>query len=496
MAASLPSWEGVSNDIMTAIHNLLVSAKNGDRQQYVSLPSLFNLARYISQSSLVVEAIRVMLYSSGTARKDSPVVLSHKNLRSNHRQIMSSLSKLVLASKLASGTQPPEDAVVKMQSCCRDVLTAVRHFIASAIEADVPLSRVESSNEGAAGGRHPARLESAVSQNTVGTYEPMAENSHQTSETQMASSMTMGANLISYLERYTRSVVKMISLLMKSIREEQCSSQKLIQDVRAMVTEVGNFLAAVDEMPIDTLTDELSVDFKVNRLSLYNSISGLVMATQTATSPLAPANAMEQVVLSTGLVEKAVKDLLISTKFLVEEKESMEQHGSEEDPVKPRRTVSLSALAPPVLTAIPEAELTIKPGHVGRGNNSRFDENVPPKSAGPLGGSRPFDESSGGYSLEKVKTSGREKLKKFFGDSSFNSSSTSHPLPPVPVAASAKVEVPRPWYLEYDYAENDLQFTAEGSQVKGGTIEALVERLTLHDSYSMCACNSSNTLYI
>ena len=49
------------------------------------------------------------------------------------------------------------------------------------------------------------------------------------------------------------------------------------------------------------------------------------MSTQTATSPLSPSNALEQVILATGLVEKALNDLLISIKFLVEEKESVER---------------------------------------------------------------------------------------------------------------------------------------------------------------------------
>jgi hypothetical protein len=446
IASNAPmSWNSLSDDIIAAIHNLNVSAKNG-------LNDMF-----ISQSSIVVEAIRVMLYASGTARKDAPAVASHKNLKANHRQIMNSLSKLVLSSKLASGANPPSDAVAKMQNCCHEVLLSVRHFVAAAIEAEISISYAQD------GGTLGA--DSLVSHNEHGTEHDSAH--------QLASTLTMGADLVTYLERYTRSVVKMISSLMRSIREDQCSSQKLIQDVRSMVTEVGNFLAAVDEMPIDTLTDELSVDFKVNRLALYNSISGLVMATQTATSPLAPANALEQVVLCTGLVEKAVKDLLISTKFLIEEKESIDSHQLESDDlVKPRRTVSLSALAPPTLTPIPESELAIRTPAVRHHLN---ESSAPPKSAGPLGPPRNEPE------VEKTAgTKTRDKLKKFFGESISSSSLQVTPLPLTP-----SKEVPRVWYLEYDYDSADLQFTAEGGNVKGGTIVALVERLTLHDSFSI-----------
>ncbi|KAI9358689.1 ras guanine nucleotide exchange factor domain-containing protein [Pilaira anomala] len=40
------------------------------------------------------------------------------------------------------------------------------------------------------------------------------------------------------------------------------------------------------------------------------------------------------------------------------------------------------------------------------------------------------------------------------------------------------------WYLGYDYPEGDLVFTVENS-IKGGTLRALVERLTLHDFIDM-----------
>lgn len=398
-----------------------------------------------------------MLYASGTARKDAPAVAAHRNLRANHRQIMNSLSKLVLSAKLASGVHPPPEAVGKMQACCHEVLVAVKHFVTSAVEADISIHNIEDlhSEHGYKG-----------SESTV-----FAGNGHGNPQS--------SAELISYLERYTRSVVKMISSLMKSIRAEECNSSTLIADVRSMVTEVGNFLASVDELPIDTLTDELSVDFKVNRLALYNSISGLVMATQTATSPLAPSNALEQVVLSTGLVEKAVKDLLISTKFLIEEKEALDMSKNSEgvlsavdldELIKPRRTVSLSALAPPILTPIPESELQQLPFSATKAPESALNSKDYPKSAGPgPAPRRPFEDEH-----EKRKSTGRDKIKKFFGEVPDNKAAGS----------SMPVREARPHYMEYDYDPNDILFNMEG-KVKGGSLEALIERLTLHDSFSM-----------
>jgi hypothetical protein len=95
----------LNDDILAANNNLDVSSKNGMEEMF------------ISQSSIVVESILVMFYASGTAHKDSTAVAENKNLKANHRQIMNSLSKLVLSSKLASGSNHSAKSVEKMQSC-------------------------------------------------------------------------------------------------------------------------------------------------------------------------------------------------------------------------------------------------------------------------------------------------------------------------------------------------------------------------------------------
>jgi len=55
-----------------------------------------------------------------------------------------------------------------------------------------------------------------------------------------------------------------------------------------------------------------------------------------------------------------------------------------------------------------------------------------------------------------------------------------------------KKESSKKWYLEYDYDQKDLLFNMEG-KVKGGTFEALVERLTCHDSFDS---NFTNTFLL
>ncbi|TPX62785.1 hypothetical protein SpCBS45565_g06925 [Spizellomyces sp. 'palustris'] len=476
------SWNKLTADIVQAIHHLNHSAKHSIKE------------RFIPQSSSIVESIRIMLYASGTARKDAPLVASHKMLKMHHRHIMSSLSKLVLSAKLASGVWPPPDAVSKMQQAASEVLLAVRHFVAAAQEAgvEVRMSDIVDGTEAILEGQiEPSGIPAGRPNGDRGSVSS-ADSANNQADSQALSQQT-NSELIAQLERYTRSVVQMISRMVKSVRDDQCSSSMLITQVKSMVTEVGNFLALVDELPLDSLSEELTVDFKVNRLTLYNSISGLVMATQTATNPLAPSNAVEQVILSTGLVEKAVKDLLISTKFLIEEKESLEQltlqnyieqYGQtrrlSEAAVRPRRAMSLSVLGPNSLGGIPEngekdldgmstTDDPVRPFFGRSMSSSAISEKPAQAPAAPLSVIPDEDFLDKGASPERRPSKGSSKIQQILGVEA----------PPEPVPRKPVNDIPR--FLAYDYKHDDIVFNMEG-KVKGGTLKALVERLTLHDS--------------
>ncbi|KAJ3007665.1 hypothetical protein HKX48_008993 [Thoreauomyces humboldtii] len=453
------SWSRLMGDIVNAVQALGGSGRLGNKE------------RFIPQSSAIVEAIRLMLYASGTARKDAPLVASHKTLKIHHRHIMSSLSRLVLHAKLASGVWPPPDAGQKMQQAANDVLAAVRQFVAAAQEAGVTV--MEGMDDGSAeGDLRPSSMSS--------------DGSMKVTDRQLSMQQT-NSELIAQLEKFTRSIVKMLADMVAVVNSAQGESATLITQVKLTVMEVGNFLALVEEIPLDYLSDELTVDFKVNRLSLYNSVTGLVNAISTATKPLPPQNASEQVVLSTGLLDKSVKDLLISTKFLIEEKEGAEQvtlqnyidqYGQERRPsdgaapalVRPRRATSLSVLAAalPNVDAPEAAEMQRAPPPYAYDNgehhrpapsrsmsSSAIHSHAPPNSSDPGADRRPS----------------KSKIQQILGKDA----------PPTPADSPVPETEPDQRYMGYDYAPEDLVFNMEG-KVKGGTLAALVERLTLHDT--------------
>jgi len=80
---------------------------------------------------------------------------------------------------------------------------------------------------------------------------------------------------------------------------------------------------------------------------------------------------------------------------------------------------------------------------------------------------RPYTQHGTLSNDHSLSTSGgtTRKVKKILGDD---------------VPQSQKQKEDKPWFLNYDYDPSDMVFNMESS-VKGGTLDALVERLTMHD---------------
>ncbi|KAJ1551730.1 hypothetical protein HK096_002893 [Nowakowskiella sp. JEL0078] len=489
-------WVRLTRDITYAVYQLNNSAKNNLKE------------KYISQSTAVIESVRVLLFVSG-ARKDAPIINGHRSLKQNHKAITTSLSKLVMNAKTASAVWPPPDATSKMQHSANEVLVSVRHFVSSAQELGIEIR--ESS--------------AALDYGMQGLQEGNAMHGDilkdQNNHPQETSIQQTNSELLIQLDRHNESVGSMISALVQQPGHDQLS---IVPQVRAIVKEVGNFLVIVDEIPIDTLSEEMTVDFKVNRLTLYNSISGLVMATQTATSQYAPSHALESVIHSASLVKRAVLDLRITTKFLIAELEAVEQanlnnfinqvgrRNSAVSLERPVRSLSVSVLGTKpesfsdpdsandtsndefpyeqVLAAASDPTAAIHDGSSVRSSGPPKTNLpiVPPSShkktpaisvtkgknflSGPKSANDAAELSYEDISdNEQFTNKSDQKIKNFFGEDGVPGGTTEKTL-----STSDKTS-----FLGYDYQSSDIAFTNE-MKVKGGTLEALVERLTAHDA--------------
>ncbi|GAA5805684.1 hypothetical protein HPULCUR_011207 [Helicostylum pulchrum] len=114
------SWNKLAKDIAFAIHQLNLSAQKGQSEELQS------------KTAIIVEAVRLMLYASRSMEKDSQP-MQDPAFREPRRAVMSSLSKLVLSSKMGSEISEFSTCIVamfqKVQRDANDVLIAVRNFV-------------------------------------------------------------------------------------------------------------------------------------------------------------------------------------------------------------------------------------------------------------------------------------------------------------------------------------------------------------------------------
>ncbi|KAJ1559424.1 hypothetical protein HK405_010694, partial [Cladochytrium tenue] len=533
------TWAQLTLGVAKAIENLEVSAAKNQRD------------RFIPQSSAIVESIRVMLFASGTARRDAPHIESHRQLRTHYKSIMSTLSSLVMAAKLASSVWPPPDAINRMVAATAEVSTAVKNFVTAAQEVGVeikqdaippPATSQASRSETAAAVPSPRQTEAQQVRpeqpSVMSALAPVVPAPVEVADPALAPNI----EVVHSLESFTTSIVKSIDTLGLAIQSGTCDSGRLITDVRQIVMEVGSFLAVVDDLPLDALSDDVTVDFKVNRLALYNAISELVMATSGATGQFPPSNAVEQVLISMEHVSKSVKDLLVTTKFLLEEREARERNnlyevmkygvhpqptgygdmappivgaqilgtgygpypmgfpGSPSNPFYAQApmtpTQGMMAVMPTGVVASAGASVSEIPGRYMYGRSSSLDQGVLLSNiqAGldTISG-RPVELEPDEQLAFMAQTADPRRVSARFGRNVVSGmakldissggekpGSVGAPGSSTPTATTAG-PVRKPWYLEYDYKPEDIMFNNEG-KVKGGKLPALVERLTLHDT--------------
>ncbi|KAJ3156000.1 hypothetical protein HDU89_005563 [Geranomyces variabilis] len=492
-----PTWEILINNILRAISELNHSAKNDNKAQYVA---------YANQ---VVRAIRDMLGSSGLSSKNAPAMQNHKQLRIHHHQIMSALSKLILAAKVSAGLWPPPDAVNKMRYQAGQVLLAIRHFVSIAQDIPLELKLV---------------LPGSVTDVAL-SIDEFDQRGVELSDIEFAAR----------LDNHSDQIIESIAKLVNVITQDRRISGVLIDQARVTVTEIGQLLSLIEEIPLhniegsgraDSAANDLLSAYRTKKETLYSAVNDLVTAARTTMDDFAPPNALGELLEVTTAVLQAVEDVLMVTKLVIDQKDLLEQRSLQEEAesydderrrdselsILQRRAMSLTFLhgdtgATGSLTPDQHAgrDRTVSTPIMLRSSSSASVPYTPSSSMTPIpsGGSprRPSAESgppainrsasassinsdntppthSRTPSGEKLSTGQRpvpghiaqsSKLAKFFGEES-------------PKLKRASVEGnKKSWYLGHDYRPDAISFNMEG-QVNGGTLPALVERLTLHDS--------------
>ena len=459
--------------------------------------------KYLQQTSNIVSAIQGMLKNSKTLEKESSVLKTNKMLAIHHRHILKALSKLVLSAKHASNVWPTPDSTVTMCSDVNEVQLAVRHFTMTAKDAHVFIEPFPD----------PEALREPLSSVSAKPEEINIDNNHFYSKNSYNTQAVLES-----IDSTPKSVESEIIILHRIVDQREMNlefGKDIISKTRDIVTEVGQFLSMIDDIDVTNVKVELLGDFQKNKESLYNSIRSLVSASTAAIEPLPNVDAFDQVVTCSKLLETSVNDLAISSKFVLEEKEELDNIDLQKETekiqetldesyvsIKPRRALSMNNAcleengneasildemndAPAVVSSSfdKHKQLMEMPHFYNRVDLSPIPGSRPASPAQPVDVNMGKTALSNKPSVHKYKPrrittsggrrlgngSGTSKISQFFGEDAGKDGFDTD-------GSNAE------WFLGVDHSPKDLLLSMEG-MVKGATLSALVERLTSHDVF-------------
>ncbi|CAO3588887.1 unnamed protein product [Absidia cylindrospora] len=465
------TWSRLSSDIALAIHQL----DNNITQQHTNL---------VSQTSVVVESIRVMLYASGAmdgAQNQVPA------LREPRRAVMASLSKLVLSSKMASEDGSDGNATAKVRRDAGDVLSAVRNFVTSCQQCHVEVGAVNpclvSDKDDSIGMKFSDSGVGMMSKSTTMATAAVASAKYPLNQDLVVSLRTHGNQIYGSTEALATSVAFLLTLgspeskgdggglrrlrhqthpMYQDSAEEEKAKANVVHLFKSLSAHVSQFLCILEDMDavpasiVDVASELPSLAaYREDKQRLYSDMGRLFHRVQHVTDPLQARDvAVDALTHSLGELEQAIDAVLLDVGEMVQQRRAYMIRQDKKDTPSTATTTMTNTLAmmrtktpPPTLHPMMDGLISvhgdISPIH---GQFSDFDDDD--RSVSVMGGER-----------RGTLASLRKRTKPLMDDKS-----SVH------------------WFLAPDYQPDELLF-GNDNNVKGGTLAALVERLTMHDSF-------------
>ncbi|KAJ3248474.1 hypothetical protein HDU77_008106 [Chytriomyces hyalinus] len=447
-------WPKLTSDVVDAIVKLDSLSRAGEKKSL------------LSESTTLMEAVRMLLLATRVTPSPPPVRLLTKKY---HNLIMASLAKVVKSATIASSVWPPPDAALVLSNRVVEAITVIREFILAAIAEGMNITQADMDLVN----------ESIANATLAAVSEGVEERVKGVTNGEIA------ANLKSRQMDISMHIGETVEGLQKSAFSTSRSA--VISSIRMIMSEVGDFMSAVEEdIPLDMLSSEIAEEVRMRKDSLYNAISSLQVAISTASNRFAPANAISEIVTAANWVKTASGELLIVSKFAIQEKEVMEEDAAFDSHSRVetssigsgsrKQSIDGSEPGTPSLSTLlnlPERRSSLmNPMRNQKIINGQFDidlsssDDVPPTKLRNIRGvtkPRPLD---------LITTGGLRR-------------GSNEPHSGAPATAGTGISTGsgksmQPWYLGHDYKPGDVVFNSDGV-VKGGTLEALVERMTLND---------------
>lgn len=463
------SWNKLATNISFAIHQLATAAKNGQYQLYYPC------------SISIVNAIRFMLISSSTIDKDSSYIKTNGTIRSHHRAMMASMSKLTLSAQtFHSSFDNADNTISKILTESSDLLLLVRNFINTCQDLNLPLNDTDPKWIDDDAQRRPSHSSQRYSLQIN-----LAENLE-----------TMGTCIQDSAETIIKCIASYSSSNDQDTNKASSLAALLFTHFRNLSNQTGLFLGYLDETDFLSVQGELEMtDLTMGKQHLAEGLGVLFFKMQALTNEDNTNfdKCLEETEAAAGSLFEPIELICASVLKLANKNRSRSNSNASclhsELTNKP---AAMAVMDESVITEEDEEEednddLFSEPATnnstelsvaeddtIDRKPMDRHRSEIIPNNA--LKSPPPMTRSQ----TEPPSSQTSKKLKKFFGDDA--------PLPET-VAVKKPAATERPEFLQYDYDVNDIVFNMEGN-VKGGTLPALVERLTMHDYLDMNFINT------
>lgn len=488
------TWKSIAIEIAQSVQDLNNSVVQGQDA------SIFR-----QKIVVVVDAVRLMLYSSRSMDKDA-AHLQDMEVKEPLRIVLSSLAKLILSAKVVNDANI--DINSKVQRDAADVLNAVRRFVLVCQNKHIRIEPVsprfvvlDTDEEGATTTTTTTRRKSS----TTSTHGPQ----------QSRAKYPLNQDLIVSLQTHAKQIVGSTDALCKAsayihtLEQQQQQGnttekddlptqeeQYYILDQRArsnvillfqnLSSQIGSYLAILNDIDIshvEAAQIQSLPEFRSNKQKLYNAVGLLFSAVQTLTDTHSDLEAsITAIEDSVAAVEDAIEGIFSNIVQMVGERKiwlmrngdvSNDHQQGPRSPVhsyfesenkKSNDTTSadsstaLDASTTPLLSRMynrQNSQSSTQPLDLQQQQQQQQQQQSP---------HRPSISTSNAPASTLTRPDNKALKRQFsFGH-----------------GTNPQEDKSQFWYLGYDYAEGDIEFTQDKS-VKGGTLRALVERLTLHD---------------
>lgn len=416
-------------------------------ERYRQAINNYDRAQYVRRAEDISDMLRLLI-TGGSATTDNhsgqPSIISqNKTLNPHFRHFMAAFSKLVLSSHVAATDCRPPDAETKCLTEADEVMVGVQGFAETAkAQRGELLPRLK---PGFLQGSHAASGWKLTPTNDLGT-----PASPKTAVAEVDAKVPMDTALVETMEGLNNSVIKpalkgLESSLgniekVTSPLQQATLANRVLEKTQIVFGAVRGYLQLLENIKMLPLTQTSQsptlIDFVISKQRLHDSFADMFLACQAVTSPLTDEWAavreepledrLNSIQIYIKEVESGIRSLEFSIQLLAEENQQPEN---------------------PIQTYWPN----------GTSNGTTASE-----APGPHPGQPSDILGPRGQSTPPTKAQLATK-----------------PTPPTPAPTGpSNGEVPS--YLQSDH-ENEIIYAAKG-QVKGGTLVALVEKLTHHDA--------------